>query len=262
MKRKLIQCVSNYTYNSEVQDVIKAISKAGFDGAFIQWMNHNWKFTQQQQLEMCRNLGLEVTIAHLNYDIINDIWLEDKRGDKALKSYLKDIDLCANNNIKTVILHPSWGFVPPKPSKIGIRRLQTLVDYAEKFNIKVAIENAEQKGAFEYIFDNIKNENLGICYDAGHDHHFYTDSFDWLKYKNKIFIVHLHDNDGTADQHLLCFDGSINWQTIINKLKEANYTGDIILENRYYENYADITLQEFYNLSKKRAEKIRKMFKD
>ena len=35
------------------------------------------------------------------------------------------------------------------------------------------------------------------------------------KFKNRIFAVHLHDNDQSDDQHLLPFDGTIDWNKTI-----------------------------------------------
>lgn len=85
--------------------------------------------------------------------------------------------------------------------------------------VKVAFENVELDGYLKYIMENIKLNNLGICFDVGHCHLFFDDKFDTNYFKNKLFAIHLHDNDKSCDQHNLPFDGTINWQDAIKKNK-------------------------------------------
>lgn len=260
MKRKLIQCASNYSKLTTPQEVIYAIKKAGFDGAFVQWFDADWGFDQQKQVDLIKKLGLELNIAHLNITRSNDMWLKGEAGEISLNAYMRNLDECKKNNIKTAILHLSYTMNPPKLSRVGLSRWQKLINYAETLNINIAIENAEVEGCMEYIFKHIKNKNLSVCYDAGHDHTFFKDNFNWEFFKNKISIVHLHDNDTTGDQHNLPYDGTIDWEEIVNKLKLANYNGPIILESLYSPQYANMSVEDFYKLSKQRAEKIRKFF--
>ena len=42
-------------------------------------------------------------------------------------------------------------------------------------------------------------------------------------FENKIFAVHLHDNDMSDDLHLLPFEGTIDWKELSTNLKKANY---------------------------------------
>ena len=56
--RKYIQCVQNSNKNVSVKDTIYSIKNAGFDGVFLQWYNKDWEFSEQQQLDLCRELGL------------------------------------------------------------------------------------------------------------------------------------------------------------------------------------------------------------
>ena len=146
--------------------------------------------------------------------------------------------------------------IAPQPSMIGIKRLQTIADYAEKLNIKIAFENTKIWGYLEYVFRHIKNQNVGICFDVGHCHCHFDDRFSWDLFKDKIFAVHLHDNDKSDDMHLLPFDGTIDWNNFIDKLKQANYNGPITLESCYKNDYLKESVTEFYEESFKRAKQI------
>ena len=155
-----------------------------------------------------------------------------------------------------VVMHLSSKHIAPPPNPIGMARFQKIFDYAESLGIKVAIENTKIWGYLEYVFGHAKNSNIGICYDAGHDHCHFDDKFDWSLFKNRIFAVHLHDNDKSGDQHLLPFDGTIDWKKLVQNLKEANYKGGVILESCYRNDYLSMSLDGFYKLSFERAKKI------
>ena len=153
-------------------------------------------------------------------------------------------------------MHLTSKSIVPEHNELGVRRLQSIIDHAEKLGIRVAFENTKVYGYLEYVFDRIKNNNMGICYDAGHCHCHLGDKFDWEKFKDRIFIVHLHDNDGSEDQHLLPFEGTIDWQEVIDNLNRANYSGPVIMESCYRNQYLDMSLIDFYKLSLSRAQEL------
>ena len=251
-----IQCVQNDNKNATPQETIYAIKNAGYDGVFLQWSNKDWDFSQQEQLNLCRKLGLKIAFVHLGYKGINNIWLEGEDGENLVKNYLNDLDICKSNNIDMVVMHLTSKAIAPDPNLIGVERLQRIVNYAEQLNIKVAFENTKIWGYLEYVFDHIKNPNAGICYDAGHCHCHFNDKFNWDMFKNKIFAVHLHDNDKSSDLHLLPFEGTIDWNELLKNLKKANYKGPIILESYYGNNYLNMDIEYFYKLSLEKAKQI------
>ena len=256
MERKFIQCVQNENKNVTPLETIKAIKDAGFDGVFVQWYDSDWKISQQEQVDYCRELGLEIEFAHLGYQNINDIWLEGESGDALVEKFIKNLDDCNKNGIDTVVLHLCSKFVAPGPNEIGLARYQKIVDYAEKLGIKVAFENTKIFGYLEYVMDGIKNKNAGVCFDAGHCHCHFNDKFSWEKLKNRIFAVHLHENDGSGDQHLLPFDADVDWNSYLRGLNSANYIGPVTLESCYRNDYLQMTLLDFYREALKRAKKL------
>ena len=112
---------------------------------------------------------------------------------------------------------------------------------------------------FERVLGNIKDDNVGICFDAGHCHVHFNDEFNFEFFKDRIFAVHLHDNDKSDDLHLLPFDGTIDWKNVIEKLKECNFNGPITLEICYRYDYLNMTLDEFYRIGKDRGNKLMKI---
>lgn len=260
--RDIAVVVSNANKDVSAIETIDAIKNAGFTNVFIQWYNRDWKPTQEEQLEYIRKKGLNIIFAHLGYQNINDLWLEKEAGDKLVDRYKNDIKICRNNNIPMVIMHLTSKSEAPKYNEIGLKRLQEIVDYAQKLNIKVAFENTKIKGYLEYVLENIKDENVGICFDAGHYHVHFDDEFNFDFFKDRIFAIHLHDNDKSDDLHLLPFDGTINWEYVINKLKECNYNGPITMELCYRYDYLNMSLDSFYKKGYEVGKKLQEIFEN
>ena len=262
IQKNLAMVVSNANKGVTPFETIDAIEKAGFKNVFIQWYNRNWTPSQEEQLEYIKSKNLNIIFAHLGYDHLNDPWLANDYYRKLLvESYKHDLDCCFNNGINLVIMHTHGKMPDPVINEKGLKCFQEIVDYAEKLNIKVAFENTKLKGYLEFLIDNIKNPNIGICFDSGHYHVHFKDEFNFEKFKNKILAVHLHDNDQSDDQHLIPFDGTLNWNDVILNLKKCNYNGPITLELCYRKKYLEMPIVDFYKKGYEIGEKIYKMMK-
>ena len=144
--KEIAVVVSNDNKDVSVIKTIDAIKNAGFKNVFVQWYNKEWNPTQEEQLKYIKEKGLNVIFAHLGYQNINDLWLEDDNGDKLVDRYRNDIKICKGNNIPMVVMHLTSKSEAPQYNEIGLKRLQEIVDYAESLNIKVAFENTKIKG--------------------------------------------------------------------------------------------------------------------
>lgn len=258
--RNIAVAIQNDNEKVTPVQTIEAIKKAGYQEVFIQWYDEDWEYTQQKQVDLCKQLGLNIIFAHLGYQNINEIWIEGEEGEKLVERYKNDIKECKDNGITMVIMHLTSGFEAPLYNEIGLKRIKEIVDCAKELEVKVAFENVKIKGYLEYVLKNIDNDNVGICYDAGHCHVHFDDEFPYELFKDKIFAVHLHDNDKTDDLHLLPFDGTIDWEYVIRKSKQCNYQGPITLELCYRYHYLDMSLEEFYKKGYEIGEKLNNMW--
>jgi sugar phosphate isomerase/epimerase len=87
--------------------------------------------------------------------------------------------------------------------------IYTWFGFKYPFDEIIALENLRKPEYLDFLFDNIKSDKLKFCYDSGHNNCF-TPEIDCLgKYGDKLIALHLHDNDGTCDQHLLPFNGTM-----------------------------------------------------
>ena len=159
-----------------------------------------------------------------------------------------------------VVMHLMISKNFPPLGEIGLARFRKIIKVAEELDIKIAFENTRAQGYLEYIFDNIKSDNIGVCLDTGHYHCLFKDEFDWDYFKGKIIALHTHDNNGERDDHFIPFDGNIDWNDLLKKIKDSKYDGPITLESCYRRDYLKIPLDEFYAESLKQAKKVNELF--
>lgn len=258
--RELAVAIQNANKEVNVIQTIHAIKNAGFNKVFVQWYDKDWEYSQEEQVKLCKELGLDIIFAHLGYQNINEIWKEQKEGEELVERYKNDIKNCKQNGIPMVIMHLTSGKNPPMYNEIGLKRIKKIIQYAKENDIKVAFENTKIPGYLEYVLENIQDENVGICFDAGHYHVHFDDQFNFEFFKNKIFAVHLHDNDKSDDLHLLPFDGTINWEDVIHKLKQYGYNGPVTMELCYRYEYLKMSIEEFYQKGFEIGKQLQKIF--
>lgn len=237
-----------------VKESLNGIINAGFKNVFIQWYDKDFEIDQLTQVELCKQNNLNIIFAHLGYQKINEIWTQS--GDYFVDRYKQDILNVSKLGINMVIMHPCSKFEAPAPNEIGLNRFKEIIDYAEKLDVKVCIENTKIKDHLEYLLDNIHNLNFGLCFDVGHFHCNFKDNWNFEKYINRIFAVHLHDNHSESDEHLLPFDGNLDWNYIINKLNKLNYNGPITMEVCYSDYYLNMDIRNYYKEAYQRGLKL------
>lgn len=241
------------------------IKKAGFDSVMIWWDNgkdnfEGYKFAYRSLAE---KYDLYICNAHLPYDGCNNLWLETFIGDEYTDYVLNLIAECGEYQIPTAVIHVTKGLTPPPYNKTGIERLKRIVDAAEKNNVNMAFENLRHNEHLDYIFKNIKSPKVGFCYDSGHNNCYTPDKDVLEKYKHSLFALHLNDNMGHDDVHMLPFDGTANWDRTINTLKEIKYDGVLSFELKKdkHEKYNELSQEEYLALAFERAVRIEEKLK-
>ena len=72
--------------------------------------------------------------------------------------------------------------------------------------------------------------SVGMCLDTGHAYlGRHIDAFVRLA-GERLVHVHLHDNRGTFDDHLIPGRGAIDWCEVFDALRRVNYAGALVLE--------------------------------
>ncbi|MFC2082960.1 sugar phosphate isomerase/epimerase family protein, partial [Candidatus Bipolaricaulota bacterium] len=152
----------------------------------------------------------------------------------------REIDFAHQLGARTLVLHPvCLGLVEDedRPDWPEIRRI---AEYAAKFGVQLAMENMKNS---LWILDRVLDEmghdpkvsNLGICIDIGHANqsddagrHPVTNYLE--RYAGQLIHLHLHDNHGENDEHLLPGEGTADWPRVFSVLEQIEFKGTAVLE--------------------------------
>ena len=118
------------------------------------------------------------------------------------------------------------------------RFIARVLPAAERTNVILCLENMPMKAlSFSRVENMIRmveqfdHPLLGMCLDTGHAAVFGDDCGDAVRRIGRYLqALHIHDNDGTADQHRLPGDGIIDWERLRLALHEAHFTGSFSFE--------------------------------
>ena len=117
------------------------------------------------------------------------------------------------------------------------RSLDEILPVARGLGIPLALENmpGDTWEVLDRLFDETPPDLVGLCYDSGHANidvpGHPADGIEHLeRHLDRLQALHLHDNDGSGDQHLPPFYGSVDWPRIMDDIRRSAYKRVISFE--------------------------------
>lgn len=239
-----------FGFVASFEEKLKMIKGAGFNSVCTWWGNEFIELDGDYHThpEKADKYGLILEHAHIPYYSANQIWYDNLNGEALLEKYIKDIKEAAFGGIDTLVIHPFEKNMPVGGSQsLCHDRFCRLGDVAGKADICLAVENLADNEALRKIIRFADNPYVGMCFDSGHNNIVASDDFSLLsEFADRIHALHLHDNDSTEDQHLLPYEGCLNWSNFLKTIKATSYHKSFMLEASYPYTYdndgADIIL--------------------
>ena len=249
---------ADFTSAIPLDERLALIKEHGFDGVMLGF-SEEYRHTQ---FELADKAGLEVENVHSPFDRMNSLW--EKRSDStAIYNRTADcIRICAENNISKIVVHPTDGLVPPQVTVFGMKNFDGLISTAANYGVKLLFENIQLPKFLDVLFDKFGvSESVGFCYDVGHENCFTKGDDRLMKHSGLLEALHIHDNDGTSDSHMLPFDGNIDYRPFAEKLKKLGYEGAISLEvfKERSEMYSALSNADFVKKAKRAADRLATM---
>ncbi len=213
------------------EETVRMMKDVGFTGLAVSWeegIETAYGLPGAEQAALAERFSLAVDQAHLTIPGVGDLWYDDRRGDDAEARILREISEISAHQIPVVIMHTSGGPNAGPVGEAGLTRVKRIAEAAGKKGMRLALENSRALPHLSYAMDHIDSEFLGFCYDSGHDHEFTRGSGYLERYGNRLFAMHLNDNDGICDMHTLPFDGTLNWDSLIPQLAKTALARQVI----------------------------------
>ena len=226
---------------------LRIIKSAGFDLICLSYWTLANPEASKISPELCAKLGLEVDHLHLTGNGTHHLWEQGEQGDAIAERFCAEIVGCREMGVKTGVLHAIYGKRPETPAgSVGLARFEQIVECAEKNGVLLALENSVHDDYLDFLFENIKSPNLLFCYDTGH-HNAFAHDRDFLgSYGARLGATHLHDNDGTKDQHMIPFSGSFDWEQAARGMAKCANTCERICSEIACDAYLDLPYEQTY----------------
>lgn len=239
-----IVCPAWYPGIEKLIDAIPVLADQGVTAVeigidFPEYFDHRDSFELDSLMSRLSTSGIRVHSVHApfgpQYDISS---LDDAVHERGVDALIDSIELASVLEARNVIVHASD--VLPKIANGRLERargvLREMAGVAQESGIVLALENlppgylGHTPGEIVALLNGIDPESIGICFDTGHANL----SGRFIEFAESMLVravtTHIHDNNGSEDQHLFPGYGNINWQEFGSAYRRLGSTASLMLE--------------------------------
>lgn len=225
-----------------------------------------WESYVDEIGNLAASLGVEFRQSHLPYyDIFG---CNDSSKAELMEELIRrSIKASGTLGVRWAVTHPGTVYEAGPDMDVSLRKNREYymphVEEAADAGTGIALENdfEYRSRPYQHIFCSNPHElaslvdsfgdpvHVGACYDFGHANlvgGFFRKDLEILG--SRLRAVHIADNHGERDEHLLPFSGSIDWGEAMTALRDSGYSGDLTFEvqefSRFYPTEYKLTAVE------------------
>lgn len=196
---------------------------------------------------VCEKYNYDFTMAHCPYKY------NPHDGEENFNRQIKDaqyaIKACAELNIDRMTVHAGFSFCENKDEMFekNVIYFSSILPFAEKYNVFLMVENISEKiykrqfvietaEDIIHLRELLGNHNLiRACWDTGHANVNALDQYaNIIKLKDLLFGLHIQDNNGYNDDHMVPLFGNVNYDDVMKALLDISYKGPFNLETKIF----------------------------
>lgn len=242
-------------------EFIPFLATSGFtalDLNFCEMMNpwsellgSGWRDYVRKLAELKGKYALVYNQSHAPYTH-DRFTMEPAMGEELDRQIERTILIAGELGIPWVVLHAATDFAPGGETCSLQRNLDWIgrfVEIATQVGTGIALENLDfgKTGRPEFtsrisdlvrLVDAFDRPNVAACYDFGHAH--LTGAYhkeNLYALGDRLACLHVADNHGLNDEHLLPFYGTVPWEFCMETLADIGYTGDLTYEVMFFTQY-------------------------
>lgn len=211
----------------------------------------NWRQaadTLRNEAEKCGVVFFQSHIPYRSLSVKYDVELAKRPGGLQFFSdiSLRSVEISHMMGCKVGVIHPmddpNAGFGDREAQvQHNLRIFDREIEAAHKYNLGLAFENlydlpkrrrfGVQAAELKMFIDRCNSPLIGACWDLGHANMGTSDQVEsLLLLGDKITALHVHDNNGKDDLHMMPFTGTIAWERVMHALHEGGCKADLMLE--------------------------------
>ena len=179
--------------------------------------------------------GIQSCVLHAPFNELFPCAIDKKARTLAADRYRQAIGLAKNYGATKVIIHGGynpWIYYPVWYTEQSVLFWKEFLQ--EDPGVEIVLENVleEKPEMLLDIVKGVEHPKLKMCLDIGHSNAYSKASaMDWLETcKDFISHFHIHNNDGTWDNHCPLFDGTIPMKAFLQKAETLCPSATFTLE--------------------------------
>jgi sugar phosphate isomerase/epimerase len=205
---------------------------------------------EQDVLRICRDAGLVIDSIH---GVFGDKY-DPSSPDPALRQaavdvYRREGELALRLGGPMVVVHPAPMLpptrdVPPEDRALRVapllQSMRDLADIGRRLGVVYLFENLTPKALIGQdprqladLIRQVASDHLRMCFDTGHAQLTGSVAPSISACSDVIAYMHVHDNDGREDSHLMPGDGVMNWNSVGHAISDADLRCSAMLEVFY-----------------------------
>lgn len=122
----------------------------------------------------------------------------------------------------------------PRRFDAAFSSLEHLVVFAKQRGVVITLENTPGEltspSSLRQFIQETRLHDLRLCFDFGHAHLEDGIEAGFEMMRERLISTHVHDNHGERDEHLLPYEGTINWDVALEALASTAQPLPIVLE--------------------------------
>jgi sugar phosphate isomerase/epimerase len=187
---------------------------------------HSLHSPTERDMALGRDSGVPISISNP----------ERVRRQDAVDEVKRALEVAERVSFQYLVQHIGQGrdAADPKKFEAAFNSLEHLVIFAKQRGVTIALENTTNEiGAPESLQQFIKETHLNglkLCFDIGHAHVDSNVGAAFETMRDRVVTTHIHDNHGEKDEHLLPYEGSIDWDEALDLFSVAPQPLPIVIE--------------------------------
>lgn len=205
------------------------------------FFNQNWQYVAEKLKALGEELGAQYVQAH---SPSGNPHLSKAHYDEYLWKTKRSIEVCGILGIPNIVVHSGFrpGMTKKEYHEESGRFFQELFPLMEKFQVNVLCENGKKVEDHYNLYsgqemrDFIEHVNHPLfhgCWDTGHANMNGPQYNDIVAVGKDLYALHINDNRGELDEHIIPFFGTINMDEVMSALADIDYKGYFTFETCY-----------------------------
>lgn len=201
------------------------------------WVSNNDKW--KKEVEECRKIADE-----LGFDFCQAHSPDPRDGSEtSVHAIRNSIEACGMLGIPHTVVHALvlQNKTPEEFFELNVNFYKQFEEDLEKHKVDLLIENSSALwNPFYYLrtgedmrqfVENAGFSRMHICWDIGHSNVEGRNQYDDIvAMGDELHALHVHDNFGNSDAHIMPLTGNTNFDMVMKGLRDIGYKGDFTFE--------------------------------